>query len=63
MQTASYEKKKASDSSPVGELSYTPYLFISMLGNDVDSSTLDSPGVTELTALKNRGPMIEYLSN
>ena len=63
MQTASYEKKKASDNSPVGELSYTPYLFISILGNDVDSSTLDSPGVTELTALKDRGPMIEYLSN
>lgn len=63
MQTASYEQKKASDNSPAGKLSYTPYLFISMLGNDVDSSTLDSPGVTELTALKNRGPMIEYLSN
>lgn len=63
MQTASYEKKKASDTSPVGELSYTPYLFISILGNAIDSSTNAIPSESELQSLSERGPMIEYLSN
>ena len=63
MQTASYEKKKASDTSPVGELSYTPYLFISILGNASDSSTNTIPSESELQSLSERGPMIEYLSN
>lgn len=63
MKCGSFERKKTSDNSPAPEMSYTPYLFISILGNDVDSSTLDSPGVTELSALNTRGPMIEYLSN
>lgn len=63
MQTASYEKKKVSDNSPVGELSYTPYLFISILGNASDSSTNAIPSESELQSLSERGPMIEYLSN
>ena len=48
MKCANYEKKNTKDNSPMGELSYTPYLFISILGNDVDSSTNDFPGSTEL---------------
>lgn len=63
MKCANYEKKNTKDNSPMGELSYTPYLFISILGNDVDSSTNDFPGSTELQAINERGPIIEYLSN
>lgn len=63
MKCANYEKKNTKDNSLMGELSYTPYLFISILGNDVDSSTNDFPGSTELQAINERGPIIEYLSN
>lgn len=57
------EKKQPTDNSPEGKYDMTPYLFVSLKGNVVDSSTEDFPGDSELEALYNRGPMMEYTSS
>lgn len=62
MKCGSFEKKQPTDDSPDPPIDMSPYLFISLRGNDVDSDTDDFPGNTELEALHNRGPMMEYTS-
>lgn len=62
MKCGSFEKKQPTDDSPDPPIDMSPYLFISLRGNDVDSNTDDFPGNTELEALHNRGPMMEYTS-
>lgn len=50
----------ATDNSPVSKISMSPYLYISINGNEIDEENSQSPSDT---TIHNHQPMLEYVAN
>ena len=56
----SVEQKSLSDNSPVSKIDMTPYLFVSVNGNEIDYEGSQSP---DDTTIENAKPIMEYVGN
>lgn len=71
LNSGSAQIRTANNNSPIASVDMTPYLFISIKGNNADPKDqgtatgyeLPIPGNAELEQLHNRGPILEYVSN